>query len=462
MSNTWYVDGAQVGGNGTDPASAYASVLSIAWADGDKAWVRRTHNESLAPAVNVGLVNSALAFSRWSHLIGWPDPTGEFYDIRPAAGVSAGWDADEPGTLPYSLFGYKFPMLTCSVNNATGGVGFFGHVANFYLNQRPGNTHFMWRNVRSYTYYSRMSNIMPVTSTDMYGGATTMQDDLLGPYGKVILITSFSSTTVANFQGHVSVEHLVVGSLTASLGGLFATTSAFVQVKLLENYSNSVGYLCNPGNDFSTEFIAAPAYIERCVGIQPYSGFSKISGTALGTEMGVGDYFGAGPRRDGNGRPNWRVGSSTEATFSGDIAGIMFVNSVAVGAHFRSGELRFRHQIKSYFDVTSGAGITINVPIYVDSTAVYSPAGGMLEAHLLARGTRSRYATNSSVIAGNAAAWVGSYCVGGSAYIFSAVFTPTETNTQVPFIVNVGPITQASSGAQAVMYALFGKPYKTP
>ncbi len=461
MSSTWYVDGAQVGGNGTDPASAFASVLSVTWADGDKAWVRRTHNESLAPAVNVGLANAALAFSRWSHLIGWPDVNDEFYDIRPAAGVSAGWDADLPGTSVYSLFGYKFPTLSCSVNNSTGGIGFFGHVANFYINQRPGNTHFAWRNVRSFTYYSRLSNIVPVSSSDMYGGATTLQDDLLGPYGKVILISSFSSATVATFQGHVSVEHLVVGSLTSAIG-LFATTSAFVQVKLLENYSNSLGWMAIPGNDFSSEFIPSPSYIERCAGIQPYSGFNKISATALGTEIGVGDYFGSGPRRDGNGRPNWRVGSTTEATFSADVAGIMFVNSVGVGAHFRSGELRFRHQIKSFFDVVSGSGITINMPVYVDSTAVYSPAGGMLEAHLLARGTRSRYATNSTVTAGNAAAWVGSYCVGGSAYIFSAVFTPTETALQVPFIVNVGPITQASSGAQSVMYALFGKPYKTP
>lgn len=77
-----------------------------------------------------------------------------------------------------------------------------------------------------------------------------------------------------------------------------------------------------------------------------------------------------------------------------------------------------------------------------------------------AAGAKTSVAVSGSILPGTPASWSGSLISGGSAYLWSCVFTPTETSNNIPVEFNLGLFTQATSGLGLTAKAFFGEPYK--
>ena len=107
----YYVD--SINGNDTNdgltPSTAFASIFVDVGAtalDVSEFWVRRTSNL-------VMIQNEILKYSK---VIYWPEADGEMYDVRPAEGISDGWDADS--TYETGIDFATYYIATESVNDA--------------------------------------------------------------------------------------------------------------------------------------------------------------------------------------------------------------------------------------------------------------------------------------------------------------------------------------------------------
>jgi hypothetical protein len=116
--------------------------------------------------------------------------------------------------------------------------------------------------------------------------------------------------------------------------------------------------------------------------------------------------------------------------------------------------------MRKHFQVTSGTAANFRIPIYADSTGVFSLSGGLMQARLNARGTKAQFNTKSSMLVGSPTLWSGSFVAGGSAYLWEVKFNPQETGL-VALEVYMPPVTQATSGQPLVAYMLMSEPYSS-
>lgn len=95
----WYVDSANGSpGAGTTPGNAVNMLADVFdQADpGDTIWIARRHDEMTTPSLQGGtavMKNLVGWLTQPMRIIGWPESGTTYYASRPAAGISAGWDA---------------------------------------------------------------------------------------------------------------------------------------------------------------------------------------------------------------------------------------------------------------------------------------------------------------------------------------------------------------------------------
>lgn len=456
-STNYYIDNSIAGGNGLSPASAYASLSSVAWADGDVAWVRRTHVECANHDSAIFATWSLLSFARVAAAVGWPDSGDPFYDRRPAAGTSAGWDGETPATEAYSTFGYKFPTICGSTTNQNTcpiiGLGFT--VANLCFNQLGTSQTF---SVRQAVRQSYVNNCLFVRSYSVFnqipsGASFASMEKFIMPY---------STTTGVVFAdaGPFDWGHWVVPAVSQNTGPLLNLTTGGSRIKILEIQSNSVALLFGGSAGAN---ILTYNYIQRCVGILPYAGVSSPGQlfSSTGPRTIIDDYYGQGPLYyAGDGKPSWRGNTSLEAMHNGKRSMMFETKSIAAGDHNFHIDLIRYPMIRAMVSVVSGTQINLLLPVYVGSTAVVSLNGIAVKAAMIAAGCRGQQMTdpNSGIIAGSLTNWTGSLVAGGSAWLLKFKFTPTETGW-VPFEVYGPEISQANSGTNFKHYTLFSEPY---
>jgi hypothetical protein len=469
----WYVDNAVVGGNGTAPNTAFASVSSIVWAAGDRAWVRRTHLETYVSSQALGPNFNLDAFSRIAHCIGWPDVGDPWYTERPSAGVSASWDSDAPSTEVYSLWGYKFPTIQTSTANQNGTAILLGAsfgLYNFCLRNTAYNGTMPIGNGANVNFSTArrtfLDNFIIITSSGGFfpnfaSGINAGNFSV----GKYILISSGGSNGLFSSGNMPQCRHLLVHSKTVA-PYMFVTgggTTAGQMIGVLELQTSSIPVMFSQNGRTTTGVTEQQWRIGRVVGVKPYNGIS--SGPAVFPDIGIDDYFGQGPVCGGGlGDPFFRVASINEVGCdigSGAQNALIYNVTSQSAANQAYQELNWQQiQMRKYFSVSSGQGIEIRVPIYVDSTGVFSPANGTMKSYMQAAGCKTSVAGSAAILVGTPANWSGSLIAGGSAYLWASVFTPTETNSYIPVDFSLGLFTQATSGLGLTGAAYFGEPYK--
>jgi hypothetical protein len=456
MAADWYIDVSISGGNGTDPSSAFPSVLSVTWGEGDRGWLRRTHAEVFADGNVLGPATAeADGFSKWNNVIGWPEANQPWYQERPSAGRTP-WDGDAPA----GLFGFKFPIISNSGNAASVGIhlGKQCGIFNVTFVSCGGANGQPFDNAGATVHQCYVENVAVLGPNGYF---STIDRILPFQMGKITWAFSSNAGTGGLFFMEFSARHLVIHSLSHSTNGLFRIDGTqYVDVGLLEIHTQSLAALFAVNLDVNEEGDSHVPFkhINRVTGQRPYRGVTSGAYEPAVTAR-IDDYYGEGPGiRGSDGNPTTRVASNMEAQHDDRPVMIYRVLSMAA-AQQRYWDSRNKFpSLRKPFDVVSGTGIEIRVPIYVDSTAIFSPAVGALRGYLQCAGSRPAICT--SLIVGTPAEWVGSMCVAGSAWLWSATFTPNETASNVMFDVHMPPYTQSGSGVGLTAYALFGEPYK--
>ena len=455
----WYVDAGIAGGNGTHPSTAYPSVLSITWAAGDRAWIRRTHYETMPDSATPGPNFALDVFARWAHVIGWPDSGDPFFDERPSAGVTSGWDADVPSTSVYSVYGLKFPTFNNSNNAAASGLSLprGAIVANIAFQNSGGGTFTAWRD-RTDFQNVMLDNCIILSS----GGPTNRIAQALElRFGKLWIVASGAPGTSGLFTSGVYVDHLVLHGLSVVSGGMFRGTTFNGRINHLELRTNSVDFLATAmGGNIANLPVLSNLSIGRCSGTAPYSGDALKTGLSGNPLLAVDDYFGLGPRIIQASKPSTFFCSSVQAMHNGSRAFHFSVSSEnAANLNYQACIWRIPASRK-FFQVTSGTPATFRIPIYADSTGVFSLSSGLMQARLVARGAKAVFNVKSNVLVGSPTSWSGSFVAGGSAYLWEVKFFPEETGL-VPLEIYMPPVTQSTSGQPLVAYMLFSEPYST-
>lgn len=450
----YYVDQAAAGtGDGTSPTNARTHISGVSsFADGDMIWIRRTHVESDNNNVNIG---ADFRTYRRAFFIGWPSSGDPFYDSRPAAGVSAGWDSDHAATGVYSVFGLDFPTLSCS--GATAPTG---------LIVRPGN---VFANI----CFNQIQNAPAVSPLQSVNSLAYLDNIIFlnqfGVTGQVAInamafSARFGTLHIADNIGGLRAIHarqMIVHSLSSVNSGLLWGQNANNNQHYIDhliNYSSSVSHLVRANDGFYS--ITAPwgIIIGRASGVQPYSG--AVNPPAATTNCAaayvrIDDYYGAGPRITGHSGVQCRLATSAEAMYNGARTVLMQISSIGATVFHYGDMFDMTRPIRAFISVTSGTPVGIGVPCYVDSTAVLSLSNGLMIGHLQCLGSRPIFITASNLIAGSSSLWSGTFAAGGTAYSAVMTVTPIETGL-FPFEITAPTRTESS---QAIAYALFGRPW---
>lgn len=452
------------GGNGLSPGSAYTSLRSVVWSTsaGDVAWLRRTHVESFAandlPFANFG----ATGQHHYSAVVGWPDSLDPFFDRRPAAGISAGWDSDLPATAVYSVYGYKFPTLSGSNSNANSCPGYGNNTtfANICFNQLAPLNHMP---IRPITQRGIFSNVMICRSFSGFTGRESSAQFILVA-DKLIWVFSYASSDLAMMgtNDNLYIDHLVIPPQCVSDFAVPVNGNAGQSyIGVLENQSNSIAYLFAPRGLMDTFLDPTVVRVKRAVGIEPFSGpFKRIANSNNRyPSHAVDDYFGRGPVAGrGGGTVNHYITRSTDAMHNGSRAIRVDVYSAAGLSAGYNGPLHIVPVMRKSVAVTSGTPVVFELPVYVDSTAVWSVnALTAPQMRLIAGGAQT--VLPHTVFPGSPGLWTGSFVAGGSAWIMQYRLRASETGN-VPLEVELPRISIPSSGASIPdAYMLMSEPY---
>ncbi len=466
----WFIDVSTNTGNGTDPASPFSSVLSVTWGNGDKAWVRRTHGEFITSSQFLGPNSTWIpSFSEWAHVIGWPNSGDPFFNTRPARGTTVGWDADNPTSDAASTFGYKWPVFSNSTANTNVGILLprGATLANMYL-VNCGNTsaHMPFVSpLANDAHRCIFDHVMPVPAQIYWNAIATAATKLANVTMRCLILCS-SNGTFANLryplQYQINADMIVIHSLSQTQASI-CKGDAPIYIDHLVNYSASMSYLVGRDTTAATTDMQGRPLIKigRFSGVAPYNGISAQSnGGNQSAMIAIDDYLGTGPVLPCHpGEQDAIIATSAEATFGTTRAMKLAVNSILVGfQNYNQGANQIA-AVRKLFNVASGTALTVHVPFYVDSTAVFSLSGGNAYGALRCLGGGTYPVTSAEVIAGSYTPWVGSLIAGGSAWIAQMTFTPLETNSGIHFEFFPPVITQVSSGLGLTTYAIIGEPY---
>ncbi len=415
----WYVDSAAVGtATGQTPANALISVLSLNTTStnwGDHIWIRKTYLHDFGAGGNVGKAS----FNANSHtplqIIGWPSAGDPWHNERPAAGTSAGWDADTG-----FFTGLNYPSLVTSSNNA--GVGWAGlagnHWSNYVLVQSLAGGRF---NAAWWANEIRHANATLLNGS-LAAGAVTIRniDDLT-------IITSAAANLVASA---INVRKLTISASTVATAIISPGPTNPFDMDAIDVQTNSLGWISLSGGDGTV----IRQNIGRIYGTAPAVGVqSGSAGDDSGWGVYIDDYYGNGPIWPTN-AGQWTMAVNNTMVYSGTNATIFLANSVTggTGGLAHADLNRMHNAAVQLVNVTNGVPFVARMPVWTHRVSSLEAKG--LEVYLMAKGCRPKVVRPSglgsdAIVASSGGLWSGNSTAAGSAWMATAVFVPTETGT---------------------------------
>lgn len=441
MSNHWYVDRNATGtGSGNTPANARTNVASMVDASsvqfGDRVWVRRTYVASAGSAVAFKSGFDALSHSP-IQIIGWPSANDPFFEERPAAGTSAGWDSDGA-----TFAGVSYPITVCADNSAFNLTTDAFMMTNWGVVSSASTRFPSFASTFNFTFQrAGKITLVNVIPRDIVGVNDITVTASVGP-GDVL---------VENNGNPVNVNRVTI---TASCVAPAVIDRGSNRIDDLHILSNSIGAILED-NTGQPSFIGTI----RGVNFTDVWPITNAAGDNDSAGLVVGDYYGTGPARfQGRGDFGITVAASATATHSGVAATLIRVaSSDNQQPQFANGK-QTMGQVVSYINVTSGVPAHARLHFHTTRAGCVDLSRN---AHLAlaAPGGSVKYCTtvNSGIRPGSVGLWGGSSISAGSSWIMTASWTPTFTGTaqitaRLPAISNVttsymfaSPIIQVSS-----------------
>lgn len=424
----WYVDSAATGtGSGDTPANAALNVTSISAAlnvNSDvpaMVWVRRTNHINIVDARSMtwGINSINVNSHSMNWIIGWPNSGDPFYEERPAAGVSAGWDSDAAnlmfwptiavsggytptgirrgtGVTNFTVITSPLPATPKSIEEVFGTAGEspIGTIGIMYGDMRNGSNRF----VDHFVFCTSSDTGNPIAWLDRVRKITFTESCMHGP-----------------------------GLASTGIGALHISGVVGVRVEELINLSNSISVL------FSSEFDADPGIsFGRIRGTRPYSADAFNSNGSDASAVIVDDYFGLGPaalftRVSG---PSFIASSAGVAVHSGSSAYMSLTRSyaltISIGGH--KGFRLFEH-VRQLVTVTSGIPLVLRHHFATVDAGSLDQNKGSARFAVPAAGCGDKYLTlaSSGIRAGSAGLWTGSLTNVQSYYMMFAEYVPKES-----------------------------------
>jgi hypothetical protein len=425
----WFFDNSATGtGSGDSPANATTSVYSFfwgigsssAWAHGDRLWMRRSSVQTLGVDSNNFMMGKAgwspSSFQPTNWIIGWPKYGEPFYESRPAAGISAGWDSDVNTLYP----GIDMAMIF-DVQSHTVGV-----------KDGMGLANIGWHNVVGAVsaFRARVSSSYAVPKLNMH--LINARFSNLQAYGwRDLTITTscdvfFSGNFLVSNMGRLTLTNSCV--LQALVGG-----GTFMSLNELVIDASSLNGLCDgvigPDYEIYTRYIGSIRGSARPRDIRSLSnGYDSIRPVI------IDDYYGEGPRVLQGPRPGkiqlqphpLTTVNSQRALAALATQSINAGNPINnIGRHFRSAIADAR----IFISYTDAATLTVRWPVWMVGSSMLDPTstGWPLEIHLRAAG--GGYCA-TSFQASSGFTWAGnSITAAGSAWVINGWMFPTAVGS---------------------------------
>lgn len=448
----WYVDSAAAGDlTAQTPANAHINVMSLCAAGsvnlGDRIWISKRHFHDFAGNTTYELNRGAGAAtaSEWCHIIGWPSAGDPFYNQRPAAGVTAGWDAHTQGNAPAVLGNY--PTFSSSLSSISNGLKAADKHAYYNLNlvnSSPSTAHgppvpyTAWYG----TNFVHFDNIG-------YGLSNPFDQTEIRRHGKMrVLCENGTGALFNDIDVTVDVVHVLSGSYFDN----FIDGANPVRIGAAHFDTASYNYLVRgflPDSNTDKAY-----YLGRLSGVRPkLAGQEKNSNYDYQSTGFCDDYFGDGPgliHREGG----WcsYIATSAQLMYGTSRAVVLEIGSGATSAYDNWQSDPF-HQLADYYvTVTSGTAVGVTWPFVTYNSSLFhgAPAavqvlGGLADKYVLDVGSR-----NTS--AGSATGWSGTSAGIGSPWTMVETVTPHFSGTMV---LRLGIGNGVNSSNTAVNSAIF-------
>lgn len=426
MAN-WYVDSAATGtGSGDTPTNAAINVTSLCGTlnvnsdVGAMIWVRRSffvdNSDARSLALGINSLNVNSHQPTW--IIGWPKSGDMFYDQRPAAGVSAGWDADAQ----------IWPTIACSgaisISNALSRM--MTYVTNWVLTNSSATA----MNIGDFFATNLASYVGDIVSLNRFSFTVSR------PVNHLIMVTSCGNQYMLSEA--YRARRITIAQSTyysgdpASGWGALGLATIGGRIEEVVNLSNSVSCLFNVR---LSNAAAIGISLGRIRGNR--ANIIDIVGDNASTNYGsilVDDFYGQGPRRlltrnDGSyrgvssatyvsSRTAWRTHQNSWDSFSISVTNKEYANRFADVPHvFQSIQCTsgVPLSMKLHFCTASGCG---SIDQFPGLPRFFAPTEG---------GEQFCTIANSGIQPGSSTLWTGSLTAIESYYMMYGKFTPTET-----------------------------------
>lgn len=481
MTQEFFVDAGAVGtGSGDTPTDAFdivghftnASSLPSSFDFGSRVWIRKTHEEDLYLTA-LGGYNARLFigpngqvvqmqnYGARVHFIGWPNSGDPWYNNRPAAGISAGWDSDVSSSVLAGSYGWNAPVLVNShldINDAF----IPDHRVSVY------NVAFRMANRSSITIHNPIYFQDDINQSAIFdniyieAGQYWDMGVVYSQMRKLTTVASYGGLNGPIFQVPINARHLIIHSLSLNQKGIFGDQ---MWVGKCETWSNSVAYIAaRDAAGGQTIPYLRTGYLGSISGIEPHSSsithivyHNNIANENL--KVYCGDYFGQGPAvSNGRGSRDTFMVTSAQAMYDADRVMGMDVGSMNVldsrqnGEHYDDEPIFVRH-----LSVVSGQLYDVVFPFYqVHSVGDWAEPALEVDIPFIGGGNFPLIGSGY-VTAGSLSNWSGTYVTGGSAWQGEFSFVAGETREGDARFFGSPPIA-VSTNAYTEEIRLFGVP----
>lgn len=427
----WYVDSAAAGDESAQtPANAHLNVFSLCAAGsvqlGDRVWISKRYFDDFPGNTTHELNRGAggATASEFCHIIGWPNAGDPFYNQRPEAGVTAGWDSHTQSNGPAVMGNY--PTFSSSLSSISNGIKAADKHAYYNLNLVNSSTGAAVGPPVTYTAWYG-TNFVHFDNIG-YGISADFDQTEIRRHGRMRVLCAngtgqlFGDITVTADFVHVLsgsyFDNMIDGGTRITIGGAHFDTASY-------NYLVR-GFL--PLSDTDKSY-----YFGRLSGIKPViSAQEKNSSYDYQASGYCDDYFGEGPaliyRESG-----WTsyIATSAQLMYGSSRAVVVEIGSGATSGYDNWQSFPYRQVVDHYVSVSSGTPIGVTWPFITYNSSLFHnvPAsilvlGGLANKMNVDIGSRN-------TVAGSATGWSGTSAGIGSPWTMVDTITPQFSGTMV-------------------------------
>lgn len=416
----WYVDSSAVGTlSAQAPADAHIDVFSFFAADsmqiGDRIWVAKRYFKDAPHSANLyKLTTRGKDDAGKVQLIGWPNSGDPFYQARPAAGISAGWDAHTQA----SSFGQGDMFTLTNSSGASGGIDVRegqGHYNICFVDSSASATSKWGMNIGVDD---------GIDFDNMFFVGRAPKGESMYGFGRVRLV--YHSAVNRPIINPVAIREFEVMSQSVISSLLDEDTAARLDIGRLIISTSSLNYLFER-TAATTNKPTSDKIIDSIRGNKPNLGDVEPNATREDSPIGimVGDYYGEGPKIMSTlGETVVRVGTVSELAYSASQATLLTGSGSTTQDGY--GQENVALIAVRVFSPNSGDSFSVEWPVLTNQSSIQNPNLRLPHFSTMYGNSAPNFTEISSqnIAAGSLDNWSGSLkTANSSAFILVGSFT---------------------------------------